>query len=89
MTTTAAAVRDQVLVRHPLQPFDVRNFTGGALGGPEPFSHDRAALAAAAGAPNPRSPRPSLLLDGLPAWPVTQVSPQQLGEFLTSPRRPS
>ena len=40
VTTTAAAVRDQVLVRHPLQPFDVRNFTGGALGGPEPFSHD-------------------------------------------------
>ena len=85
VTTTAAAVRDQVLVRHPLQPFDVRNFTGGALGGPEPFSHDRAALAAARRGAEPRTPRPSLLLDGLPAWPVTQVSPQQLGEFLTSP----
>lgn len=30
-----------VVVRHPLQPFDPRNFETGALGAPQPFSHDR------------------------------------------------
>ena len=29
-------------VRHPLQPFDPRNFEPGALGAPEPFSFDQA-----------------------------------------------
>ncbi|NNG35048.1 exodeoxyribonuclease V subunit gamma [Nakamurella aerolata] len=38
---------DQVVVRHPLQPFDSRNFLADALGSPQPFSFDRAALAGA------------------------------------------
>ena len=39
--------RDRVVVRHPLQPFDARNFTAGALGRPGPWGFDRAALAGA------------------------------------------
>ena len=38
--TTAAPVRDAVLVRHPLQPFDARNFIPGGLVGARPFSFD-------------------------------------------------
>jgi len=48
-TDDGAAVRDRVVVRHPLQTVDERNFTAGALGGTGPFSFDavahRAALA--------------------------------------------
>ncbi|WP_188037013.1 exodeoxyribonuclease V subunit gamma [Actinotalea sp. JY-7885] len=42
-TATAAdgrPVRAHVVVRHPLQPVDERNFTAGALGRPGPFSFD-------------------------------------------------
>jgi exodeoxyribonuclease V gamma subunit len=41
------SVRDRVLVRHPLQPFDARNFADGQLGVPGPFSFDGAAYAGA------------------------------------------
>ena len=47
--TDGGPVRPHVVVRHPLQPVDERNFTAGALGRPGPFSFDvldhRAALA--------------------------------------------
>jgi exodeoxyribonuclease V gamma subunit len=33
-------VRDQIVVRHPLQPFDARNFAAEALGDGHPFSFD-------------------------------------------------
>ena len=36
--------RDHVVVRHPLQPFDARNFADAALGRPGPFSFDRPSL---------------------------------------------
>src|SRR4051794_5630235 len=42
-----SAARDRVLVRHPLQPFDPRNFSAGALAGDEPWSFDRVTLAGA------------------------------------------
>ena len=38
--TAGAEARARVVVRHPLQPFDARNFTAGALGVPGPFSFD-------------------------------------------------
>jgi exodeoxyribonuclease V gamma subunit len=40
-----ARVRDRVVVRHPLQPFDARNFEPGRLAGPEAFSFDAASYA--------------------------------------------
>ena len=43
----AEPARDQVLVRHPLQPFDARNVTPGAARPRGPFSFDPAALAGA------------------------------------------
>jgi exodeoxyribonuclease V gamma subunit len=43
--STARRVRDRVVVRHPLQPFDPRNFEPGSMGGAEPFSFDAASYA--------------------------------------------
>ena len=54
---TAGGARDQVVVRHPLQPFDDRNFLPGELGAPGPFSFDTAARAGGAAARRPRSAR--------------------------------
>ncbi|MFC8921107.1 exodeoxyribonuclease V subunit gamma [Cellulosimicrobium sp. NPDC057127] len=46
-TPDGRPVREHVVVRHPLQTVDERNFAPGALGVPGPFSHDAAALAGA------------------------------------------
>ncbi|WP_251152588.1 exodeoxyribonuclease V subunit gamma [Cellulosimicrobium sp. Marseille-Q4280] len=46
-TPDGGPVREHVVVRHPLQTVDARNFTPGALGVPRAFSHDRAAFAGA------------------------------------------
>lgn len=51
----------QVMVRHPLQPFDPRNFAG-----PEPFSFDRAELAGAVAAARAKAPPAAFLADPLP-----------------------
>jgi exodeoxyribonuclease V gamma subunit len=53
--------RDQVVTRHPLQPFDPRNFTPGALGADGPWSFDRVTLDGARALAGPREgPRPFL-----------------------------
>ncbi len=54
--TAAEPVRDRVLVKHPLQPFDPRNLVPGELAGDRPFSFDRSALAGAKAAREPREP---------------------------------
>ncbi len=60
-TADGAPTRDRIIVHHPLQPFDVRNFTRDSLGRAEPFSHDAAALAGAVATVSPRQdPRPFL-----------------------------
>jgi exodeoxyribonuclease V gamma subunit len=58
VTADGLAAREQVVVHHPLQPFDARNFVAGSLGtGALPFSHDRQALAGAVRAIRAREPR--------------------------------
>ncbi len=54
-TAGARPAREHVVVRHPLQPFDARNFTAGAMGAREPFSFDAAALAGARAATQRRA----------------------------------
>ncbi|WP_426311810.1 exodeoxyribonuclease V subunit gamma [Cellulosimicrobium sp. E-16] len=46
-TVDGRPAREHVVVQHPLQTVDERNFVPGALGVPGPFSHDAAALAGA------------------------------------------
>ena len=44
-----AATRERVVVEHPLQPFDLRNFDAGALVPERTWSFDRVALGRSAG----------------------------------------
>jgi len=54
VTADGEPAHRQILVRHPLQPFDRRSFTAGELGVPGPFSYDEAMSAAAHAAAMPR-----------------------------------
>jgi exodeoxyribonuclease V gamma subunit len=65
--TAAGPVRDTVLVHHPLQPFDEVNLVAGRLGGTEPFTFDRTALAGALAARRPRIEVRELVREPLPA----------------------
>jgi exodeoxyribonuclease V gamma subunit len=83
----APGARDQVLVRHPLQPFDVRNFVPDELGRTEPFSFDRASLAGARASVGERRPRGPLLVAPLPAPDLGDVTLAELQLFLGHPVR--
>jgi exodeoxyribonuclease V gamma subunit len=85
--TAADAVRDRVLVHHPLQPFDVRNLVAGALAGERPFSFDRAALAGAEAARRPRRATGALVAAPLPDRPPADVSLADLQAFFAHPVR--
>jgi exodeoxyribonuclease V gamma subunit len=71
--TTEAPVRHTIVVRHPLQPYDVRNVEPGRLGVPTPFSFDPRMLDAAAAATGPRPDPPSFLAAPL-ASPATRAA---------------
>jgi len=58
--------REALVVHHPLQTVDERNFAPGVLGRPGPFSFDDVDRRAAAVAREPRHPRPPLLTTPLP-----------------------
>jgi exodeoxyribonuclease V gamma subunit len=79
--------RDHVVTRHPLQPFDRRNFTAGELGRAVPFSFDPAGLAGARAASNPRHPVPALVSQPLPATDAAEVELEELIRFLQHPAR--
>ncbi len=85
VTTAGAPARSHVRTTHPLQPFDARNFTPGALGDPGPFSHDRSALDAARTAAGPRQPVGPFLAGDLPAPPAAPLTLADLRAFLASP----
>ena len=79
--------RDRVIVRHPLQPFDPRNFVAGNVAGPEPWSFDAAALAGARALAGTRAePRPFLAAP-LPERPVPVVELADLVRFVEHPVR--
>ena len=85
--TTPEKVRDRVLVEHPLQPFDVRNVTPGALGMPsgQPFTFDPTALTAAKVATGHREERPRLIGHPLPPLPPDDVALDDLIGFFKDP----
>ena len=85
--TTAAPVREQVLVEHPLQPYDARNLTPGSLGTPRPFSFDAAALAGASAAAGVRRPATPFLDAPLAARATEDVSLADLKAFFAHPVR--
>ncbi|WP_432561012.1 exodeoxyribonuclease V subunit gamma [Kineococcus sp. SYSU DK003] len=80
-------VRERILVQHPLQPTDPRNFTPGALGTRGPFSYDTSAFAGAAtGAVEPVAPAP-FLSAGLPPAPAADLDLDQLVQFFQHPAK--
>jgi len=79
--------RAQVLVRHPLQPFDPRNFTDGALGAPGPFSFDRPSLEGASVAARPRAAAAPFLPTPFPAVDRAGTELEELIRFLEHPVR--
>ncbi|MGE2715245.1 exodeoxyribonuclease V subunit gamma [Mycolicibacterium litorale] len=84
--TTEKPVREAIVVEHPLQPFDVRNVTPGALGVPgEPFTFDSTALTAATVATGDRAQRPGLLSHPLPPPPEDDVALDDLIAFFKDP----
>lgn len=85
--TAASPVREQVVVRHPLQGFDPRNHVPGELVGTGPFSFDRASLAGARASVRERTPVPSFLPGALPARPEQDVSLADLVDFVLRPAR--
>jgi exodeoxyribonuclease V gamma subunit len=87
-TADGRPAREHVLVRHPLQAFDGRNFVAGALGSSGPFSFDRAGLAGAAAAAGPREATPGFLAAALPPPPGDgTVRLDDLRRFLEHPVR--
>jgi len=83
--TTEAPVRDSIVIRHPLQPFDRRNVIPGALVPDRPFTFDPTALTAAQAAAGTRcAPRP-FIAGPLPAPPVVDVALADLLDFFKDP----
>ncbi len=83
--TTPEPVREQVLVTHPLQPFDLRNCTPAALGTPGPFTFDPAMLVAARAAATTRPAPPAFLPEPLPATPPGPVALDDLAAYFRDP----
>lgn len=83
--TTSAPVREHILTKHPLQPFDRKNLTPGALVPGTPFTFDPTALAAAeAAAGNRCAPQP-FITGPLPAPPAEDVVLADLLDFFKDP----
>jgi exodeoxyribonuclease V gamma subunit len=80
-------VSEAVTIRHPLQPFDGRNLTPGALVPAGPFSFDGSALAGARAAAGPRAEPPPLLVGPLAPPSAQDVSLEELLAFFRSPVR--
>ncbi|MEB3021451.1 exodeoxyribonuclease V subunit gamma [[Mycobacterium] crassicus] len=76
--TTGSPVRKQVVIEQPLQPFDIRNVTPGALGTPGPFTFDPTARTAAEAAAGKRSEPPGLFTAVL----TPRVGDVELAELL-------
>ena len=81
------SAREQVLVRHPLQPFDPRNFTDGALAPDGPWSFDRIALGGAVALSGPRPTTPPFLSGPLPGLTADLIELESLVRFVEHPVR--
>jgi exodeoxyribonuclease V gamma subunit len=79
--------QEQIRVRHPLQPFDPRNFVAGTIAGPQPWSFDTTALAGARALAGPRSDPPPFLDGPLSPRPGPVVELSDLVRFVEHPVR--
>ena len=79
--------RERVMVRHPLQPFDARNFTPGELLPERPWSFDRITLGGAETAQDERSEPAPFLAGPLPGAPAPVLELEDLLAFVRHPVR--
>jgi exodeoxyribonuclease V gamma subunit len=82
-----ARSRDRVVISHPLQSFDPRNFTPGGLGIDGPWSFDPLHLEGARALAGPRHDRPPFLVQPLPGCPEEVVRLDALVRFVEHPVR--
>jgi exodeoxyribonuclease V gamma subunit len=80
-------VRDVVTTRHPLQPFDPRNFTPGELRTSGPFSFDPLGYAGAVAAAGERTEPAPFLAEPLPSEPADDITLVELTSLLEHPAR--
>jgi exodeoxyribonuclease V gamma subunit len=83
----AAPARERVVVEHPLQPFDVRNFEGGVLVPEGPWSFDRVALEGARALQGDRDLPPPFLARPLDPVPEQVIELERLVAFVQHPVR--
>jgi exodeoxyribonuclease V gamma subunit len=79
--------RDEIVVKHPLQPFDPRNFEDRALAGDGPWSFDALHLAGAEAALTSRRALPPFLANPLPPHEGNPIGLDQMERFLRHPVR--
>jgi exodeoxyribonuclease V gamma subunit len=88
LAPSGAPAREHVVVRHPLQPFDRRNFLPGRLGTTGSFSFDPSGLDGARAADQPRTAVPPFVAARLlPAANDETVNLDDLVRFLQHPVR--
>ena len=81
------AARSRVVVRHPLQPFDPRNFTASALVPGHHWSFDPVTLEGARALTRPREEVPPFLSGPLPPMEAAVVEVEDLVSFARHPVR--
>ena len=86
-TAGEAGVATAVTSNHPLQPFDARNVTPGALIPDRPFTFDLTALEGARAAAGARSPATPFLPRPLAPAPRDDLTLEDLATFLRDPVR--
>ena len=84
---SGAAARTRIVVRHPLQPFDPRNFTPGELAGEDPWSFDPVTLEGARALTGRREPLPAFLDGTLPPRDLAVIDSEDLVRFVQHPVR--
>jgi exodeoxyribonuclease V gamma subunit len=85
--TESGRARDVIVVAHPLQPFDARNYENGELGREGPWSFDTLHLAGAHAGLSPRREPEPFLAEPLPPSSLDVLGIDQLERFLRHPVR--
>jgi exodeoxyribonuclease V gamma subunit len=83
--TGEVKARTRIVVHHPLQPFDPRNFMAGRLAGSAPWSFDAVALAGARAAGGVRAAAAPFLARPLPPLQAEAVELEHLVRFVQHP----
>lgn len=85
LKATATGPLDDLVTRHPLQPFDVQNVQPGKLIPDSPFTFDPTVLDTARAMAGTRGPQPDFISGPLPETPAGDVSLADLIAFFKNP----